>query len=338
MTVMFTSRQIELENYELIVFASPEPRCLYGLKTLPLIGNLRRAWIVEFTDYNQKQPPDSSQIDRDTFQQYHRNLSKLVEVISALTSNIEHLSYRLNLLEPFDYQLGRPTPFEYPVILNISCAPRGHLLALLHYLARCQTAHVQRIVMMYSLVQTQFEDEESFSFGMQDVAVVPGFNGQVRLKHDLLIMVLGFEGNRAFSLYRRIDPNKAFLILGDSAGEDREFYLKRAKKNNHGLLNSHGNKSLVMPSRDPVLFARRFNEFLETEIRPLANRYNIYFSCLGTKTQTVGSFLTLQAHPYIQVVDALPTNRRISSEGERKTVFADFDTASLANPSLSKNA
>ncbi len=329
---MFSLPAIELENYELLVFASPEPRCLHGLKTIPTIGTLQRAWIIEFSDYNQNQPADSSQIDIEVFKKYHQNLATLHEVIGSYTPNIVPLTYRLNLLEPFDDQLGSPSPFNHPLVVDISCAPRGHLLALLNYLARCQSTTHQRIVMMYSIVQRQAEEEESYSFGMQDVAVVPGFNGRIRLKHDLLIIVLGFEGNRAFSLYRRLDPNKTYLILGDSSGPDRDFYIERAKKNNHSLLHSHGNKSRFMSSRDPRLFAFEFGKFLREEIQPLVDRYNVYFSCLGTKTQTVGAFLAIQSHPYIQVVDALPTKRRIASEGEKETLFADFGSRGLLNP------
>ena len=126
-------------------------------------------------------------------------------------------------------------------------------------------------------------------------------------------------------------PNKTVLILGDSGDDERSFYLEQARANNHGLLHIHGNREYIMPSRDPIDFARTLRKFIDEEVKPLEDRYNIYFSCLGTKAQTVGAFLTLQSYPSIQVLDSLPSRRRIASSGKRKTLFADLGPSGLLN-------
>jgi hypothetical protein len=327
---MFTDGSaLKLDKYELLLFGSPEPRCLHGLGSIPQLGQLERAWIVTFVDYDEDQPKDLCRDDISAINQYHDHIAKLEKHLSESTSRVTKIPIRLNLLQPFDDPLGSPNPFECPLVVDISCAPRGHLLALLNYLARCQTADSQRISVMYSLVSRQSISEDAYSYGMQDVAVVPGFYGQIRLKHDLLILVLGFEGNRAFSLYKRLAPNKTFLIIGETDDEDRLFYKERANLNNHGLIHIYGNELRQMSSRDPYRFAEQLSKLLQSEIEPLAKRFNIYFSCLGTKLQTLGAFLAVQSHPYIQVVDSLPTRRRIASEGARQTLFADFGTRGL---------
>lgn len=327
---MFTdAKGLQLDGYELLVFGSPEPRCLHGLGSIPQLGRLERAWIVTFADYDEGQPKDLCREDISVIKQYHDHIAILENHLAAHTSRINTIALRLSALQPLDDQLGSPNPFELPLVVDISCAPRGHLLALLNYLARCQRADSQAISIMYSLVNRQAVSEDAYSYGMQDVAVVPGFYGQIRLKHDLLILVLGFEGNRAFSLYKRLAPNKTFLIMGETNDDDRLFYKERAHLNNHGLIHISGNELREMPSRDPYAFARELRKLLQMEIEPLAERFNVYFSCLGTKLQTLGAFLALQSHPYVQVIDSLPTRRRIASQGARQTLFANFGTKGL---------
>jgi len=330
---MFTEAQdLQLDAYELLVFGSPEPRCLHGLGSISELGRLERAWLVTFADYDGGQPTDLCREDISAIRQYHDHIVALEKQLNEHTSRINKIGRRLNVLQPFDDNLGPVSPFELPVVVDISCAPRGHLLALLDYLARCQQATRQSVSIMYSLVSRQSVSEDAYSYGMQDVSVVPGFYGQIRLRHDLLILVLGFEGNRAFSLYKRLAPNKTFLIMGVTNDADRLFYRERAHLNNHGLIHIYGNDLREMPSRDPYAFATELNNFLRAEIEPLAERFNIYFSCLGTKLQTLGAFLALQSHPYVQVIDSIPTRRRIASQGDRQTLFESFDTQGLIAP------
>ncbi len=321
----------QLGEYELFLFISPDQRCLYGLDNISPLGRLRQVWLAEFGDFDRKQPRDILNVDSAAIDRYWRNLEALEEWLSSQAVEINRSVYHMNMLEAFDEHLGSPSPFERPLVVDISCAPRGHLLALLNYLIRCQIANNLHVVLMYSLVKRHAPSEDAFSYGIQDVVAVPGFNGQIRSKPDILILILGFEGNRAYALYRRLMPSNSYFILGDSGDEEKEFYIERARLNNQGLLSIPGNKEYQMPSRDPLAFANSLRHLLDQEIKPLSERFNIYLSCLGTKAQTVGAFLALQSHPYIQVVDSLPSRRRIASEGRRETVFADFGNLGFLN-------
>jgi hypothetical protein len=286
-------------------------------------------WVSEFSDYDREQPTDLSHADSLAITKYKENRNAIKGWMQDNAPRVEMVQCCLDLPAPFETLLGAPTPFRAPLVVDISCAPRGRLLALLRYLAKCQEHSGQRVSLMYSLVKRQAPSEEAFSYGMQDVRVVPGFAGQVRLKKDLLIIVLGFEGNRAFSLHRRLMPNKTILILGDSGDSERDFFLRQARANNHALLNTHGKEIHVMASRDPIRFAQEFEEVLKTRIEPVIDKFNIYVCCLGTKLQAVGAYLALRKYPYVQVVDALPSRRRIASEGERQTLFMDLGVRAL---------
>jgi len=316
-------------EFELMLFASPEARCLYGLDAVRGLGSPKRAWVFEFSDYEGAQPRDASISDVNAVSEYKNNRGEIDRWLDVTGAEKRRVLCSFGLLEPIDNCVGPPNPFNLPLVLDISCAPRGRLLALFDYLARCQAKTGQRVHLMYTLVQRHAVDEGAFSYGIQDIAVVPGFNGVIRLRRDLLIIVLGFEGNRAFSLYRRLMPNMTYLILGDSGDTDREFYLSQSETNNRSLLCIHGNEKLTMASRDPVLFAKQLDGFLKGRVEPVQGRYNVYFSCLGTKLQTLGAYLAIRAHRYIQVIDTIPSRRRIGSTGKGQTVFADLGSSGL---------
>jgi hypothetical protein len=326
---MFSEAIPHLTEYELLLFLSPEARCIYGLDEANSVGKIRRVWRVEYSDYDQEQPRDISEEDRKAVEQYKNNRFALDHWVESRAVRSERILHQMDCEEPFDREFGPPTPFELPLLVDISCAPRGRLLALLHYLCRCQEKSGQVVHLLYSMASKQAPGEAAYSYGIVDVSVVPGFSGQIRLRQDALILVLGFEGNRALSLYRRLMPNKTVLIVGDSGDEEREFYIRNTEVNNHSLLSIHGNTKLTMPSRDPVLFAKALNDCLETQASLLKERYNIYLSCLGTKLQTLGAFWVLRAHPVVQVLDTLPTRRRIASEGKGRILFADLGTSGL---------
>lgn len=333
----FTKHSPHLGDYELLLFVSPENRCLCGLGDTDAIGTIRQTWIIEFEDYDRAQPCDIEEPDKVAIAQYKVNREKMFGWSKAKSEHTQRRVRHLNLLQPFDLCLGSPTPFSLPLVVDISCAPRGHLLALLNYLERCQRDFSQRVLLMNSSVQNYSNDESDFNYGIQDIAVVPGFNGQIRQRQDLLIVIMGFEGNRAYALHRRLLPRKTFLILGDTKGHRRDFFIDQARLNNHSLLKIHGNEEILLPSRDLEAFSSQFNIFLHEQIKPLSNKFNIYLTCLGTKAQTVGTFLALHEHKYIQVLDALPTRRRIAAGKLKEVRFADFGNDLLLKPIASRS-
>jgi hypothetical protein len=334
--MFFAETAPHLGDYDIVLFASPEQRCLYGLNSTGSLGTPKRVWLVTFGDYSKLQPVDIDCVDQAAIQQYWRNYESIRRWADTRSVEVKAVPRYLNALRSFDDEFGPDNALLRPLAVDISCAPRGHLLALLEFLHRRHIRRNQRLVLMYSLASHQSTSEEDFSYGIQDIAVVPALGGTIRLRQDLLILILGFEGNRAYSLYRRLAPNRTMLILGDSGDEEREFYLEQAQRNNHGLIHIHGNTVHTMPSREPIAFARRLKALLDEEVEPIKTRFNVYLSCLGTKAQTVGCFLALLGYPYIQVLDTLPTRRRMASEGHRCTLFGDLgDFALLAdNPAL----
>lgn len=325
---MFSDSLPQLGDFEFLLFISPESRCLNALDSVPKLGRIVKAWKVDYTDYDEGQPSDLAGADKAAILGYREN-RKAVE--SWLVSKkIESTSVVSGLKgeEPFDDDLGPPSPFSLPLVVDISCTPRGRLLALLEYLSRCQAQATQKVYLLYSMPGSQAHDEAALSYGIHDVIVIPGFPGQIRLRQDALILVLGFEGSRALSLYKRLMPTRTILILGDSGDEQREYYLENSRANNHSLLSIHGNTKLVLPSRDPISFAKGLSDYFQQE--PLSkDRYNVYFSCLGTKLQTLGAFWFLRQHPMVQALDTLPTRRRVGSHGKGRVLIANLGTDGL---------
>jgi hypothetical protein len=327
--MMLTDKAPDFRDYELMLFTSPEVRCIQGLEGTGHLPPPHRAWVVEFEDYQETIADDASKEDIQASKAYKRNRRRIRQWIRDKSVEERAVPCHLNLLEPFDAYLGPPDPFQLPLLVDISCVPRGRLFALLNYLARCQEKTHQHVCLLYTRVKRHATDEEAYSYGIQDIVVVPGFNGVIRLRLDLLILILGFEGNRAYSLYKRLMPNSAYMILGDSLDGDRDFYLTQSKANNRSLLRIHGNEQLLMASRDPVMFAKELDSFLKQTIVTKRERYNVYLSCLGTKLQTLGAFWAIRFHPYVQILDSVPSRRRIATTGRQQIVFCDLGTSGL---------
>lgn len=320
---------VDFDTAELVAFASPEPRCTYAAAALA--ARVTRMWVVDFVDYSFKHPRLSA-IDLRVREEYEKNLADLRRIGASVAGGATFLHAGLNHLQLFEDVVDGHDFGAAPsaLVIDISTAPRGHLFAVLAFARSLQLAHHRRVCVAYTQVESHEENEDAFSYGMQDVAVVPGFDGTIRIARDVLVVVLGFEGNRAYSLYRRLAPARTELIIGDSRDEQRDFYIATAKRNNHSLLHIHGNRASLMSSRDPDEFSRELG--LKLDQLKGDGEYNLYFSCLGTKAQVLGAFLALQSRPDVQVLDALPTRRRFGSGRPVSLLLQDFGVEGLARP------
>lgn len=318
---------VRLSHADLLVFASPEPRCTYAATSLG--ANVRRLWIVDFQEYAVSHSR-LSETDLHVRDEYAKNFEHLRRIGERLPGGVATLPAVLNYLQPFAELATRHTigTDGVALVVDISTAPPGHLFALLAFARQLQISHGTRVLVAYVQVESHSPSEDAFSYGMQDVAVVPGFEGKIRIARDVLLLVLGFEGNRAYSLYRRLAPARTELIVGDSYDDQRDFYIATSRRNNHSLLHIHGNKATLMSSRDVDLFAQQVGAKLDELAQD--REQNIYFSCLGTKAQVLGAYLALRSRPHVQVLDALPTRRRFGSGRPVSLLLDDFGVDRLA--------
>jgi hypothetical protein len=143
---------------------------------------------------------------------------------------------------------------------------------------------------------------EPLSYGIIDIVSVPSYGGYYELeKESLLILLLGYEGDRAFATWQQFAPNKTIALVGRPSF--RSSWEGRVEKFNASLLAKlpSEDKSYI-PTLDPFEVSHKLDRLIDEH----KTKYNVSISPLGPKPQVVGCYLALRKHPEVQVLYAIP--------------------------------
>lgn len=154
---------------------------------------------------------------------------------------------------------------------------------------------------------------EEQSLSIKKIEPIEGFEGFVNQdKKDLLVLILGYEVNRALAFLKKFETEPIITLIGNPHLEDgdaNKTYIEDAKKANARLLNIHRVALHERPihSYNPFLFRND----LESAIMqfPDIKKYNICLSCLGTKMQTLGTYLYWKKYKNCQIRYSVPYKR-----------------------------
>jgi len=174
--------------------------------------------------------------------------------------------------------------------------------------------------------------EKEMSVSIDRIEPLNGFEGYVSINNDdLLVLVLGYEGNRSLAFLKKFDVEPVLAMIGSPYSENEEInglYVESAKEANTLLLNMHRVALYEKPvhSLNPFLFEQDF----ETAIKkyPSIEKYNICISCLGTKLQTLGLYLYWKKNPQSQIWYAIPNKRFDFSPGTGESWIVKFENTS----------
>jgi hypothetical protein len=197
--------------------------------------------------------------------------------------------------------------------LDISTMPRSYILTILRF----ASPDVETII--YTQGKNRREGEDAFTIGVRDIVTLPGFEGQMGHRPTLLVMSIGYEGARAYSLFRRYEPTVTLAFLGDPGGtdEEREQILDTVGRNNGPLLDTDGVRFCRLPSFDPSAFADQALKIIHTTTRDLEQSQgfptDVVLSPVGTKPQSLGLFSIWREQPGYQIAYAIPTTRRLGT-------------------------
>ena len=208
---------------------------------------------------------------------------------------------------------------ETRVTLDISTFTKRHLLMLLHALDNAGLWKSLRL--LYTEPREYVADMYvPMSMGIKEVAPVPGFtNLKPPNKPVLLVIMLGYEGDRAMALFQTIEPNETVLLVPRPAY--RPEWEGRTEELNRQLISLLGRDAIAYAdSRDPVQVKTALGNVLGT--RYPTRDWTCLVSPLGTKPQTVGLYSFWRENPdSCAVVYAQPLrhNERYYSRGSGPT-------------------
>lgn len=183
------------------------------------------------------------------------------------------------------------------ITIDISVLTKAYLLVMLKAI---ETLGAHKVRVIYTEPAYYYPDR--LTYGISSIGYVPLYNGNLTpLKHDLLIVFLGFEGERAFAIWEHFEPQKAIGFVGNPGF--RPDYVGTAEKLNKAFLSEKGVEKREVSAMDHEEVCQLLESAWED------NQGNdLLISPLGTKIQTLGVYLFKRDNPDCgaQVVYAKP--------------------------------
>jgi len=276
-----------------IVFGSPEKRCLGAAQRFNGYAAKRFCILCVNDEPNQSREDNVSELQR--------LFSGPTNIVS--TSHGDPLRGLDLLMELVRSSITGGNASD--ITLDASTFPKDSLLLILRALDRHGYGELVRIV------YTEPQDyspapREPLTYGLRDVHVVPTFAAPYRPDRELVLIVfLGYEGDRALGVVEAVEPHRVVAIIG--APPYQKEWAGRAEEFNHALLLSLARSDIRKADpRNPLMAC----QLLEQIYKELPRGANIYIVPLGTKPQTVGAYYFIKRHPsFASIVYAAPLAR-----------------------------
>lgn len=206
-----------------------------------------------------------------------------------------------------------------PVVMDISVFTKRHLLMTLNWLD--DHGLWDNLYIVYS--EPDDYDATAFlplSFGISRFEQIPGFAGTPDSSRPLhLLILLGYEGERALATFEQLQPIKTSLVVPDPPF--REAWRGRTEQFNADLINRLGAPAILPADAiDPDSTVSVLSRTLGPE--NLRSDHTRIISPLGTKPQTLGVYMYTRAAidpPALIYSSPLRHNQHFYSHGVGKT-------------------
>lgn len=224
-----------------------------------------------------------------------RHSENVVPIICDHHDPLDGISKLRNLLE----ETGIILKYKN-IAIDVTTFTKQHLLVLLKFMENLKSKSIR-------LFYTEPEDysvkwDKPLSYGLIDIVSVPTFGGHFYTeKESLLILQLGYEGDRAYGIWERLTPHKTIILIGRPSY--RESWEGRVEEFNKKLISKVPQDSMnYIPTLDPFVVGENLDEI----ISKYKGKFNISISPLGPKPQIIGCYLSVRKHPDIQLIYAIP--------------------------------
>ncbi len=315
------SKIIPLEKYDckeatLLTCISYEERVVKSLERILKKFNIKRCMLIKSVDLDQMKSGgffDAFEETKTLWNDNYRKINELLDVHNIHKTEIPGSFTRpMALAKNIDKIIGS----DKHVAFDISCVPKHIILSILRW---CQN---KSFTFLYTRPGEYKTAEDEISIGVKEIGVLRGFEGDIRVNYqDLLIILLGFEGGRAAEVFRHYEPYRGIALIGDPSPfypeEKRKFFIDTCRKNNSPLLSTQRVILHNVSSLNPI----RLNDELDQIISEYTKKepMNVLISHVGTKPQTLGLFVYWKNHQNVQIIYSIPTIRKVSSRDAEAT-------------------
>lgn len=182
------------------------------------------------------------------------------------------------------------------VTLDISTFNRQNLLVMLRLLRKI--LNVPEIEIIYTIPE---EVNPEISKGAAGFSNIPFFDGRFLIeKRKLLILLIGYEVDRALLLWRELEPSR--VILAEGVEPTAENFYEKNKRAVEKIRKFGHSEIMQICANDPHKAKDQLSKIFKEDME----NYNIFVSPLNTKLQAVGLYLAWENNPDVQIVIAFP--------------------------------
>lgn len=267
-----------------ICCGSPEERCKGTIRKMAPDYKANAVFLLRYTDHE-------SHKRKENIKEMRERLKKVGDIIDFVIDEEKPIPVINDIIQHIEkYTSDHAQP---RLTLDISTIIKWHLLILLK--AMDLKNNFKGVRFLYTEPEDYVTDLfQPLSFGIRQIFPIPTYSGNYDFSKDsLLILLLGYEGDRALALLEETDPAECLLLIAKPAYHKE--WERRTEAMNKGIINIVGQPSIeYIHSRNPVKVAQQLNEILS---KPKYLRYNHVISPLGTKPQTLGLYLYLSTNP-----------------------------------------
>jgi hypothetical protein len=311
-----TRKKREIDT--LITAYSYEDRIIDSLKRSLEVFDVKKAILLVYDG--------ETYLDVSAIRKWTENKKKMDNFLASSSVAKTEISCRHDNVTRISEDLLKIINQNEKILMDITGLTKNYILKLAQVLSSKCTSFLYTRSGGYRI-----PTKEEMSVSINRIEPLSGFEGYVGIdKNDLLVLMLGYEGNRSLAFLKKFDTEPVLVMIGNPYLENEEInnlYVDSAKKANRQLINVHRVALYETPvhSLNPFLFAEDLG--LAVGKYPNIERYNICLSCLGTKLQTLGLYLYWKKNPQCQIWYDVPNKRFDFSSGAGDSWIIEFENA-----------
>jgi len=218
--------------------------------------------------------------------------------VKTITFDIDELSEFVEYL----HSLCRDVKGCRAVTVDITTFTKKYLLILLNVLRQELPEATLRLLYAPGV----YASKSHLSWGVKNLSTVPFLGGMSAIESDkkLLVLFLGYERERAWSILNYIEPDETVAVIANPPTHPGDEYPSRTA--NKRILERRTTNERCVSALRPADTTNLLNDLYRS---PSYQDYMLYISPLGTKMEAVGVYTFFESnHPAdrAQVVYASP--------------------------------